>query len=420
LTGLSPQQHGIVGNGWYRRELGEVRFWVQANAQISGEPIYVTAARLARQRGVSFRTAKLFWWFNQGAAVDFSVTPKPWYGSDGSKEFGIHGHPAELPVGLENRLGKFPFFTFWGPGAGLPATDWIAAAAADVLREQRPELCLVYLPHLDYDLQRMGPDGPLTAERVAEVDAAAGKVIDAAHEIDAEVIAFSEYGIVPVGRVVEPNRLLRRAGFLRARGGPFGEVLDTFESAAFAVCDHQVAHVYVNDNTQLPRIRETLGSAPGVASVLEGPTRSEVGLDHPRSGELVLLSEPDAWFAYPFWLDDALAPDFARTVDIHRKPGYDPAELFIDPRLRLPKLHMARRLTQKLLGFRYRMDVIPLDATLVRGSHGVTPRDSKDGPVLIAETIAAQGVRSLADLKAFTLSRLGLTERMADEEVPYP
>ncbi len=385
LTGETPAKHGIVANGWLFRETGEIRFWMQSNRLIEGETLYAAARRLAAERGESFTSAKLFWWYNQGAAVDWSVTPKPHYGADGSKAFGIHGTPEELAPKLEKELGPFPFHTFWGPMAGLGCTDWIARAAASVLKHQGPNLTLVYLPHLDYDLQRVGPDAPVVRERLAEVDRAFGVVLDAASERGVRVAVVSEYGLMPVSRPVYLNRVLREAGWISVRHGPFGEMLDTFNSRALAVVDHQLAHVYINDPADVPRVAERLKSVAGVACVYDRAAQREIGLDHPRSGDLVVLSERDAWFAYPYWLEDARAPDFARTVDIHRKPGYDPCELFLDPKLAIPKLRVARRLAQKLLGFRYLMDVIPLDASLVRGSHGVFPADPLDGPIFLAD-----------------------------------
>jgi predicted AlkP superfamily pyrophosphatase or phosphodiesterase len=408
LSGLAPDRHGVVGNGWFHRDTGEVRFWLQSHALIEGETLY-GALRAARPRG-SRSSASVFGWFAQGAPVDASVFPKPFYGSDGSKAFAVHGTPPDLPAALERDLGPFPFASFWGPRAGLPSTTWIARAAATVLRERRPTFAFVYLPHLDYDLQRFGPAHSGAAARVAEADAAAGTVIDAARAIGAEVVAFSEYGIAPVARVETPNRVLREAGWLAVRDGPFGEGLETFQSRAFAVCDHQVAHVHVADPADVERVRALLAERPGVARALAGRERGEVGLDHPRAGDVVLLARDDAWFAYPWWLDDARAPDYARTVDIHRKPGYDPCELFVDPRLAFPRLRVARRLAAKKLGFRYRMDVVPLDPPLVKGSHGVAPRDPLDGPFLAADDrAAASDVKALADLRAHALRRLGLS-----------
>jgi len=300
LTGQTPERHGIVGNGWLWRDTGEVRFWQQSNRLLAAEPLYRTARRRADERGRRFTSAKLFWWFNQGAAVDISVTPKPHYGADGSKVFGIHGTPAGLTDRLERTLGPFPFHTFWGPMAGLPCTQWIARCAAEVVRESRPDLTLVYLPHLDYDPQRFGPDRCEMPRLVKELDDACSPMLDAAQKAGARVWVVSEYGHVPVQRAVHLNRVLRQAGLLAVRPGPFGEALDTFESRAFAVCDHQLAHVYVPEPADFPQVREVLASTPGVATVVRGGERAEFALDHFRAGELVAFSEVDAWFAYPY------------------------------------------------------------------------------------------------------------------------
>lgn len=357
LTGLSPRQHGVVGNGWYFKDTGEIRFWQQSNALVQGEKLY---------EGVE--TAKMFWWFNQGAPVRWFATPKPHYGCDGSKAFGILD---QTDCNLVERCGEFPFFTFWGPGAGLPCSQWIAAASAEVMRTNKPELTLVYLPHLDYDYQRLSVKDP---QRVAEVDQCAGQVIDAANEIGAAVVVVSEYGLVPVSRAVMINQHLRQAGLLVVRDGPFGEMLMPMDSKAFAVVDHQLAHVYVNDSQVDQQVKKIVEQIPGVAAVVEP---GDLQLDHPRSGRWVALAEPDAWFAYYYWLDQQRAPDFARTVDIHRKPGYDPCELFMTSKVRA-----AARLAQKKLGFRYRMDVIPLDPSLVKGSHGLRP-PAEQGAVIV-------------------------------------
>jgi predicted AlkP superfamily pyrophosphatase or phosphodiesterase len=385
LTGVAPDRHGIVGNGWLFRDTGEVRFWQQSNRLLEAEPLYVTARRRAAVRGRPFRCAKLFWWFNQGAAVDVSVTPKPYYGADGNKTFGILGTPAGLTERLEQALGPFPFPTFWGPTAGLPCTQWIARCAAEVLRAGPPDLTLAYLPHLDYDPQRFGPGGCDLPRLVRELDDACAPLLEAAQTAGARVWVVSEYGHVPVDRAVLPNRALRQAGLLTVRPGPFGETLETFESRAFAVCDHQLAHVYVKEAADLGKVRDVLAALPGVARVLVGAERAEVRLIHPRAGELVLLAEPGAWFAYPFWLDDRQAPDYARTVDIHRKPGYDPCELFFDPKLWWPKGRALWRLLQKKLGFRTLFDVIPLDPSLVRGSHGLPAGDPGQRPLLLGD-----------------------------------
>jgi predicted AlkP superfamily pyrophosphatase or phosphodiesterase len=407
LTGQTAAGHGIVGNGWLWRDTGEVRFWQQSNRLLQAEPVYATARRHAAQRGRPFRCAKLFWWFNQGAAVDFSITPKPYYGADGNKVFGILGTPDGLTERLERRLGPFPFQTFWGPLAGLACTQWIGRAAADVLQAERPDLTLVYLPHLDYDTQRFGPARCDLPRLVGDLDAACAPLLDAARALGARVWVVNECRHAQVHQAVTPNRALRQAGLLTARPGPFGETLDAFASRAFAVCDHQAAHVYVNDAADIPPVRALLAALSGVERVVAGEERAVLGLDHPRAGDLVMLSAPEAWFAYPYWLDDRNAPDFARTVDIHRKPGYDPCELFFDPALWWPKGRALRRLLQKKLGFRTLFDVVPLDPRLVKGSHGLAASEALDRPVLIGD-----GKAPAADDVAMTQVRDALLEAL--------
>ncbi|HWB09293.1 MAG TPA: alkaline phosphatase family protein [Pirellulales bacterium] len=402
LTGLMPREHGIVGNGWYFRDLAEVLFWRQSNHLVTGERVY----QAARRRDAAHTTAKMFWWFNMYADVEWSVTPRPSYPADGRKLPDCYSQPPELRDRLQERLGTFPLFQFWGPGADIRSTRWIADASLAVMADYRPTLTLVYLPHLDYNLQRLGPDDPRIADDLRAVDAETGKLIDAARSQDADVVVLSEYAIAAVNRPVHINRTLREHGFIEARREPLGwETLDCGASRAFAVADHQVAHVYVRDPRDLHQVGELLRRTQGIEQVLDRPAQAEFGIDHPRSGEFVAVAAPGAWFTYYFWLDDALAPDYARTVDIHRKPGYDPAELAIDPSLRFPKLRLARRLARKALGLRYYMDLIGLDARVVKGSHGRLPaggREASEAPVFISssraierETIAVTDVKEL-------------------------
>jgi len=379
LTGLPPAGHGAVGNGWLDRASGEVALWRQSNALVSGEKVYEAARRL----DPSFTCAKLFWWWNLGAAVDWSITPRPFYPADGRKIPAIYAWPTEYGVEMERALGPFPFFDFWGPRSGLPSSRWIADAAIRTLEERNPTLTLVYLPHLDYDFQRYGPDDDRSLRAVEEIDRVVGDLRAAAERTGAEMVIVSEYGLVAVDTPIDVNRALRRSGLLVARATPAGDVLDTHASAAFAVADHQVAHVYVRSRETQEHAKSVILALPGVEEILEGETKREQGLDHPRAGDLVAVARPNAWFTWYYWLDDDAEPDFARTVDIHRKPGYDPCELFLDPALAAPKLRVALRLAQKKLGMRYLMDVIPLDAKLVRGSHGRLPEDPRDGPVFL-------------------------------------
>lgn len=247
-----------------------------------------------------------------------------------------------------------------------------------------PTLTLVYLPHLDYCLQKFGPDQNLVAKELQEIDAVCGDLIQYYEKRGAQVIVLSEYGITSVSQPIHLNRMLRENGLLTVREELGRELLDPGASIAFAVADHQIAHVYVNDPAYIPKVRSLLEANDGIAYVLDETQKPAYHLDHPRSGELIAIAKPDAWFTYYYWLDDSHAPDFARTVDIHRKPGYDPVELFLDPQIPFSKAKVGLKLLKKKLGFRYLMDVIGLDASLVRGSHG-SITTLTEGPLFITQ-----------------------------------
>jgi predicted AlkP superfamily pyrophosphatase or phosphodiesterase len=400
-TGTLPREHGCVANGWYFRDLAEVWLWRQSNHLVNGEKIWDAAKR----RDPSFTCAKLFWWFNMYSTADFAVTPRPLYPADGRKIPDIYTEPAELRDELNARLGAFPLFNFWGPKADITSSRWIADAAKFVMTEKSPTLTLVYLPHLDYPLQRLGPDHPKIQDELRAIDAVCGELIDAAAAGGARVVVLSEYGIENVSGAVHVNRVLREAKFLRVREELGTEKLDAGGSDAFAVADHQIAHVYVRRPGLVAEVKRLLSTLDGVEAVLDGEGKRAAGLDHPRSGELVLVASKGRWFSYYYWVDDARAPDFARTVDIHRKPGYDPVELFVDPALAVPALKVGFRLAQKTLGFRYLMDVIPLEASLVKGSHGRLEADPQKWPVLLSSepALLPEGRVHATDVKDIVL-----------------
>ncbi|MFO1500414.1 MAG: alkaline phosphatase family protein [Verrucomicrobiota bacterium] len=388
LTGLTPAKHGIVGNGWYDRALAEVQFWKQSNHLVGGRKLWEDL----RATNPGFTCAKLFWWYNMYSSADYSITPRPAYPADGRKVFDIYTWPSSIRPAIKEDLGEFPFPAFWGPAAGLDsagfkadaATRWIAASAKWIEQKYQPTLALVYLPHLDYNLQRLGPVDPKIRRDLALIDQIVGDLVAFYESRSIQVVLLSEYGIGPVDRPVHLNRLFRQQGWLALKEELGLELLDAGASKVLAVADHQVAHVYLNDPAIKPQVCELLRSLKGIEQIAADRDRAALGLDHPRAGDIVAIAEPDAWFTYYYWLDDAVAPDFARTVDIHRKPGYDPVELFVDPALRWVQLKIAARLLQKKLGFRMLMDVIPLDARLVRGSHG-RPSAPADGPLLMAK-----------------------------------
>ncbi|MBD2091341.1 alkaline phosphatase family protein [Microcoleus sp. FACHB-1515] len=399
LTGRYPAEHGIVANGWYFHDDCEVKFWRQSNKLVQSPKIW----DIARSIDPSFTCANLFWWYNMYSTVDYAVTPRPMYPADGRKLPDIYTQPTELRSVLNAEFGEFPLFKFWGPATSAESSEWIAKSAKRVEEMYSPTLTLIYLPHLDYCLQKIGCQPHEIAQDLGEIDAICGDLIAYYEQRGAQVIVLSEYGITPVDQPIHLNRVLREAGLLQVREELGRELLDAGASKAFAVADHQIAHVYVNDPSCLEKVKQLLEQTEGIDRVLDEAGKEAYHLAHPRSGDLVAVAKPNAWFTYYYWLDDRKAPDFARTVDIHRKPGYDPAELFIDPKLKLPKLKLGLTLLKKKLGFRYLMDVIPLDASVVKGSHGHITPSPADCPLLITRQTGLLQKDSLEAIDVFNV-----------------
>ena len=381
VTGKLPGEHGAVANGWYDRDYAEHRFWKQPEQLVQGEKLW----DMLRKQDPEFTCAKVFWWFNMYSSADYTITPRPLYLSDGSKVFDVHTQPMGMRDRLKRDLGPFPFMNFWGPASGIESSKWIAASAKWIEEKHWPTLSLVYLPHLDYNLQRVGLQMDLIRDDLKLIDDVVGDLISFYEKRQIKIVLLSEYGITDVDRPVHLNRVFREKGWLSIKDEVGLETLDLGSSCAFAIADHQLAHVYVNDPTILEEVRAVLAATPGVQQVLGKVEKHYAGLNHARSGDLIVIADERSWFTYYYWQDDAKAPDFARCVDIHRKCGYDPVELFLDPALKFPKVKLGLTLAKKKLGFRYLMDVIPLDATLVKGSHGRVPEDSQDWPLLIGD-----------------------------------
>lgn len=381
LTGLDICDHGIVANGWYNHDMSEIQFWKQSNKLVQGDKVW----DVARRMDPAITTLNMFWWYNMYSTADYSVTPRPMYKADGRKIPDCYSSPGYLRDELQKRLGTFPLFNFWGPATSIKSSRWIADATMYSHEKLAPALTLVYLPHLDYALQKLGPNHPEIPKHVAEIDTIVGELIEYFKSRSVTPIIVSEYGIEPVDRPIHINRHLREAGGIAVRKEQGLELLDAGACSAFAVADHQIAHVYIDNPKDLEKYKTLCSNIEGVDAVYDKGQQKTLKIDHPRSGDLVCVAAKGCWFTYYYWLDDAVAPDFARCVDIHRKPGYDPCELFLDPAIGNPKLKIARKLLHKKLGFRTLMDVIPLDASLVKGSHGRPDLPQELAPVIIAQ-----------------------------------
>lgn len=401
LTGKWPSAHGIVGNGWYFEEECEVKFWRQSNHLVQQPKIW--DALKAKDAG--FTCANHFWWYNMYSTVDYSITPRPNYLADGRKIPDIYSQPAELRDTMQDSLGTFPLFEFWGPKTTINSSQWIANAAIQTDELHDSTLTLIYLPHLDYNLQRHGLDFNRISKDLNEIDGVVKQLVQHYGKSDSNIILLSEYGITNVNRPIHLNRVLRKNGYLSVRIERGLELLDAGVSDAFAVADHQIAHVYVKNKAHLPDVKKLIAQQEGVERVLSGDEISAEHLQHERCGDLFVVADKNSWFTYYFWLDDARAPDYARMVDIHKKPGYDPLEMMTDPKDKLVMAKVIGKLIKKKLGFRTVMDIIPIDASLIKGSHGRIPEDTEDYPILISnatigqneDTINATGVYQIIE-----------------------
>ena len=384
LTGSAPNEHGIVANGWHERETCDTSFWRQENDLVQGEKVWDALHAIDS----NLMVANMFWWFNMHSSVDIAVTPRPVYLEDGGKIPDIWTKPSALRSSLQKQFGQFPLFKFWGPAAGIESTRWIVNATIEVEKRYTPSLTLVYIPHLDYSMQRVGPDHPSIQEELRAVDAEVGRLIEHFMKQDINPCILSEYGIEPVSSAVAINRALRDAGFLAIRKDTEREYLDAGASSAFAVPDHQLAHVYVRHEADIETVAQVLQNTNGIDAVLADDDRGE--LNHDRCGELVAISDGDKWFSHDWWSSDAVAPDYQTTVDIHSKPGYDPRELLLAKGWRGSRARIALKLLLKKLGGRAELDVITLDPTRVKGSHGRTPQMGAPSPILIPPRCAKE------------------------------
>ena len=299
-------------------------------------------------------------------SLDIQVTPRPCYRSNGEKIPDIHTKPLRLRDELQSELGKFPLFNFWGPKSNITSSEWIKNATKKVVSKYEPTLTLVYLPHLDYPLQRVGPNHPSIPTEVAAIDKITGELINYFTERGRKIILLSEYGITKTTNGTAPNSALRETGMIQIREEENEEHLDAGASDAFAVADHQIAHIYVKDKVNIEKTYEILSSLDGVEQVLKEEDMLKMGIKHQRSGDLLAVSNSDRWFQYDWWSTNSKAPDYARTVDIHKKPGYDPRELHQG----ISTVGIGWKLLKTKIGLRTIFNIIPLDPTVVKGSHG--------------------------------------------------
>jgi predicted AlkP superfamily pyrophosphatase or phosphodiesterase len=381
-TGSPPDVHGVVANGFFWRDRGRVEMWTSPNDCIEKPQI----SDLVSHHPAGLTSAVWFPLHAKGCEAEYVCTPAPIHNPDGSESLWCYTRPIELYGELRDKLGHFPLQHFWGPMANVKSTAWILDSAVHAAGKWRPNFFYIYLPHLDYDAQRHGPDSAQAGYAVSDLDRLLGRTsgeLRAAYDAQPLWLVAGEYAIAPVRHPTYPNRVLREAGLLKVRETDEGEVLDLAASRAWAMVDHQFAHVFVagGDAGLAGKVADLFRGREGIAEVLVGHERAKYRLAHPRSGEVILVSQPHSWQAYYWWLADDRAPRWARTVDIHRKPGYDPVELHVD-------------LATKS---------IPLDAGLVKGSHGAPALDRSQRTVMLSSEPGLLPGTSMSDTEVFSV-----------------
>jgi predicted AlkP superfamily pyrophosphatase or phosphodiesterase len=377
LTGKLPAEHGVIANGFFWRDSHQVEMWTAWNDKIQQPQIW----DLLHQHDKSLTSAVWFPMLSKGCGADYICMPKPVHNPDGSESLWCYTKPEMMYGTLRDTFGHFPLMNFWGPMANIKSSAWIADSAGWCMQQHRPNFFYIYLPQLDYAAQKSGPDSPAALKAVTELDEVIGKLAATAaaayQDQNLVWLVASEYVITPVDHVAYPNRMLREAGLLTVKNDGAGELIDFANTPAWALVDHQFSHVFVKDRdaATIARVTNLVRGQPGFADVLAGSDRDKYALSHERAGDVVLISTANSWQAYYYWLDDAKAPKFARTVDIHNKPGYDPVELHFD---------MATK-------------GIPLDATLVKGSHGAPATTDAQRGVLLSSQRGVFVERPMAD-----------------------
>ena len=379
LTGKYPKEHGIISNGFFDRENLQTLFWEQSTNLVQSEKIWDTL----KNKNNMLKTALLFWQNSMYSNNDYIVTPRPIHLENGQMDMWCYSKPVNYYEAISKEVGEFNLMNYWGPFASIKSSEWITKSVQYTIKNHRPNLIYAYFPQLDYTAQKFGHSSPQVSDDLKQIDDCVGNIIEKVKETgifdDTQFILLSEYRFNDVKDAIPINRTLREKGLLQVRTIRGKEYIDYEYSDAFAMVDHQIAHIYIKNNNNLSKekIKNAIEDIPGIDKVYDDEEKQKLYIDHARSGELIAIAEKDRWFSYYWWYDDQKkknsnldvaetdlndkAPSFTKTVDIHRKPGYDPLDLFIDPVSKC----------------------ISTNTGLIRGSHG-RPYDMESGEGLSA------------------------------------
>jgi len=361
-SGFFPSEHGIVANGYYDKNLYQVSFWEQSASLVEKPRIW----DILKKSNPRIKTAVLFWQNSLFINSDIVVTPKPMH-LDSGMVMWCYSKPTDFYDKLSEKLGSFDLTWYWGPFVSLKSSQWIINAAKYTIQSEKPDILFVYLPHLDYAAQKHGPESQQYRESIVELDDLIGEFLmflDSEFKNEYEIMLLSEYNFNSVKYSISPNQILKKEGLLNTRKISGKEYLDFEFSNAFAMADHQIAHVFTKSGYE-EQVSEIFQKTNGVSKIINKESQKTFKIQHSRSGDLILCANDDAWFNYYWWEDSNIAPEFAFNVDIHRKPGYDPLELFLDPQ------------TKK----------ISHDTSLIKGSHGIINTINKDNLPIFGTTL---------------------------------
>jgi len=361
LSGSYPEVHGIISNGLYDRQHYSVSFWGQSSNLVQADRIW----DVIKMHQNDSKTAVLFWQNTMYSNADFVLTPRPLHMED-KMIMWCYSKPPGSYEKLSDKIGKFDLTWYWGPLVSKRSSEWIEMATEYVLENEKPNFLFTYIPHLDYSFQRNGTSYKDLKDDLRFVDELVGKLVKKVSSLgmleDTQFIIFSEYGFTDVNSDIPLNSIFRENDLVAVREIEGNEYLDLEHSNAFAMVDHQVAHIYVKENYS-NQVTKILEGIKGIDMILDNNLKQQFRINHQRSGDLIAISNKDKWFSYYWWFDQLKAPSFSRRVDIHRKPGYDPVELFFDPSTKS----------------------IPLNGKLVKGSHGRLPIQGQSAnPVFVS------------------------------------
>lgn len=361
LSGKHPNEHGIISNGLYDRDNYQVMFWEQSSKLVQTDRIW----DVLKKKNQNLKTAVLFWQNTMFANSDFVITPRPLHLENGGMDMWCYSRPPNYYEEVASKIGEFDLKSYWGPFASFKSTEWISKSVEFTIEKNAPNLLFAYFPQLDYSSQKFGRNSPQVKDDLKKIDGIVDSIVKTTERMgiidDTQFIVFSEYGFNDVNDGISINRVLRDNGLLATRTINNKEYIDFEFSQAFAMADHQVANIYLNKPENKNSVKKILEDVQGIERVYDDKEKQDLKIDSYRSGDLIAISNRDKWFSYYWWNDDDKAPTFTKTVDIHRKPGYDPLELFID-------------MQKKSISF---------DTRLVKGSHG-RPFDLKTGEGLSA------------------------------------